>query len=135
MRGDADRETRVKPQATPPLTIRFAPGSTLVREQDRPSDLPIHRNGPPGTFVVLPGWRVSLPTDQIVFADDSAGAACVAFGGFRFDGLRDNVLTFTRVRDLEPEERLSPARSFVMRLDPAWVDWIEADGAIAWRRQ
>jgi hypothetical protein len=39
-------------------------------------------DGPPGTFVLFPhGLRVSLPTDQIVAADDDGGRARVAFGG------------------------------------------------------
>jgi hypothetical protein len=54
-----------------PLLIEFAAPSSLLRERDRPSAFPIVGNGPPGTFVVFPnGLRVSLPTDQIVSADD-----------------------------------------------------------------
>jgi hypothetical protein len=101
--------------------ITFAPGSRLHREHDRPSDLPIHRNGPPGTFVILSGLRISLPTDQIVDVDEHDDHVSVAFGGFQFDGLRDGRLVFTRVRELRPEHELSPDRSFTMTLDPAWV--------------
>ena len=72
------------------LHIDFAPGTTLLRETDRPSELPILRNGPPGTFVVFAdGLRVSLPTDQIVWADDSGGRAEVRFGGMQFVGMED----------------------------------------------
>jgi hypothetical protein len=70
-----------------PLLIDFAAPTFLLREQDRPSVLPIVGNGPPGTFVLFPnGLRVSLPTDQIVFADDRGGHARVGFGGMRFIG-------------------------------------------------
>ncbi len=75
----------------PMLSIDFAPGTTLFRETDRPSELPILRNGPPGTFVMFAdGLRISLPTDQIVWADDSGGRAEVRFGGMaiRRDGRR-----------------------------------------------
>ncbi len=46
-------------EALPPLVIQFAAGSSLEREQDRPSQLPIYRNGPPGTFVRLDGLWVA----------------------------------------------------------------------------
>lgn len=118
---------------TIPLLIEFAAGTRLHREGDRPSDLPIHRNGPPGTFVVFPDrFRVSLPTDQIVFADDEAGAARVGFGGMTFAGLESGVLVFVRVRDLQPEEQLSPARSWTMTLQPAWVASVCVGGAAVW---
>jgi hypothetical protein len=112
--------------------ITFVAGATLQRESDRPSDLPIHRNGPPGTFVILLGVRVSLPTDQIVFAEERDGLVMVGFGGFRFDGPLDGRLIFTRVRELRPEQELSPDRSFTMRLQPEWVAAIEADGLPVW---
>jgi hypothetical protein len=92
-----------------PLLIEFARGTSVYREPDRISDLPIVRNGPPGTFVLFPdGLCVSLPTDQIVTADDTSGRARVGFGGMEFTGLRDGRLTFLRVRELHREERLSP---------------------------
>jgi len=115
-----------------PLLIVFAPGSRLFREQDRPSDLPMHRSGPPGTFVLLPNLRVSLPTDQIVFADASSGAARVGFGGFRFDGVDEGRLMFSRIREMLPDDQLSPTRSFTMILQPEWVASIDADGVRVW---
>ena len=116
-----------------PLLIEFAPGTSLYRERDLVSQLPILRNGPAGTFVVLlGGLRVSLPTDQIVSADDEAGHAQVAFGGMRFAGLDDGRLVFIRVRELHPEERLSPARSHTMTLEPGWVSSISANGRLVW---
>ena len=116
-----------------PLLVAFAPGTTLLREPDRPSQFPIVGNGPPGTFVLFPGSRVSLPTDQIVFADDSGGAARVGFGGMRFDGIEDGQLVFRRVRELLPEDQLSPARSHRMYLDPQWVAEVIVDGVAMWR--
>ncbi|MGE0594018.1 MAG: hypothetical protein AB7G23_15640 [Vicinamibacterales bacterium] len=105
-----------------PLLIEFAAPASLLREQDRPSALPILGNGPPGTFVLFrDGLRVSLPTDQIVGADDTRGTVRVSFGGMAFTGVRDGQLTFARVREVQPPERLSPDRSHEMRLDPDWV--------------
>jgi hypothetical protein len=116
-----------------PLLIEFAPQTSLYREPDRVSQLPIVRNGPPGTFVVFPdGMRVSLPTDQIVFADDTDGAARVGFGGMSFTGSADGQLIFVRVRELQPEEQLSPARSHVMRLEARMVSSILEDGRPVW---
>ena len=116
-----------------PLLIEFAPQTSLYREQDLVSQLPIVRNGPPGTFVVFPdGVRVSLPTDQIVFADDKDGAARVGFGGMSFAGTADGQLIFLRVRDLQPEEQLSPARSHVMRLEARMVSSVLVDGRPVW---
>ena len=115
-----------------PLVIVFAPGARLYRERDRPSHFPIYRNGPPGTFVVFDTLRVSLPTDQIVFAEETGDAVKVGLGGFRFDGIRGNSLVFTRVRDLLPEDQLSPDRSRTMTLEPSWVSAIDVDGVRAW---
>jgi hypothetical protein len=116
-----------------PLLIEFAPRTSLYREPDRVSQLPIVRNGPPGTFVVFPdGMRVSLPTDQIVFADDTDGAARVGFGGMSFTGSADGQLIFVRVRELQPEEQLSPARSHVMRLEARMVSSILEGGRPVW---
>jgi hypothetical protein len=116
-----------------PLRIDFAAPTTLLREQHRPSALPILGNGPPGTFVVFPhGLRVSLPTDQIVFADDSSGHVRVEFGGMEFVGLDEGQLTFIRVRELLPEDQLSPDRSHMMRLEPQWVAAISEDDRHIW---
>jgi hypothetical protein len=116
-----------------PLVIAFVPNTTLYREPDRPSDFPIIRNGPPGTFVVFPNhFRVSLPTDQIVEADEATGAVRAGFGGMSFVGENNGRLIFRRVRDLLPEDQLSPDRSWTMTLDPAWVTTVEVDGRIVW---
>ena len=112
-----------------PLLIEFAAGTRLIREPELPQGLPVVGNGPPGTFVAFPdGLRVSLPTDQIVFADDSGGGASVGFGGMRFAGSDGERLTFHRVREMHPEERLSPARSRIMVLSTSWVRSISIDG-------
>jgi hypothetical protein len=116
-----------------PLLIDFAASTSLLREQHRTSTLPIIGNGPPGTFVLFPnGLRVSLPTDQIVFADDTGGRARVGFGGMRFVGSEDGHLVFVRIRELFPEDQLSPARSHKMLLDPRWVATISVDGLPVW---
>jgi len=117
---------------TAPVVITFAAGSSLERESDRRSDLPIYRNGPPGTFVRLGNTRISLPTDQIVSADEISGRVSVAFGGMRFTGVEEGRLTFVRERELHPEEQLSPARSFRMTLAPEWVASIHQDGRDVW---
>jgi hypothetical protein len=116
-----------------PLLIDFVAPTSLFREQDRPSRLPIVGNGPPGTFVVFPnGLRVSLPTDQIVLAEDSDGHARVGFGGMRFVGFEEGHLVFVRTRELFPEDQLSPARSHTMRLDPEWVALISVNSQPVW---
>ena len=116
-----------------PLLIDFAAPSSLRRERDRPSALPIVGNGPPGTFVVFPdGLSVSLPTDQIVYAEAADDHARVGFGGMQFVGAEDGRLAFVRVRELLPEEQLSPARSHKMLLDPRWVASIAVDGRRVW---
>lgn len=118
-----------------PLLIDFASPTSLLQERDRRSELRIVGNGPPGTFVLFPdGLRVSLPTDQIVFADDTEGHVRVGFGGMRFVGLDAGRLVFLRVRELLPDDQLSPARSHTMLLDPAWVAAISVDGRTVWRR-
>jgi hypothetical protein len=116
-----------------PLIIEFAPQTSLLREADRASHFRIVRNGPPGTFVVFPdGLRVSLPTDQIVVAEDTARGVRVGFGGMRFVGIEDGLLIFVRERELRPEQELSPDRSHRMTLDPAWVACVRADGRTVW---
>jgi hypothetical protein len=116
-----------------PLLIDFASPSSIFRERNRVSTLRIVGNGPPGTFVLFPsGLRVSLPTDQIVFADDTAGYARVGFGGMRFVGSDQGRLVFIRVRELFPDDQLSPARSHTMRLDPEWVATVAVDGRAVW---
>ena len=118
------------------MLIDFVAPTSLLRERDRPSALPIVGNGPPGTFVLFPnGLRVSLPTDQVVFADDSGGHVRVEFGGMQFVGLENGRLMFVRVRELLPEHRLSPARSHTMLLDPQWVATISEGGRMLWSGQ
>lgn len=124
----------MRPDYGAALVIEFAPGSVVRREQDRASDFPIYRNGPPGTFVLLGGVRISLPTDQIVAIDDSRGAVTIGFGGMRFTGLEDGRLTFLRVRDLRPEDQLSPDRSWKMTLEPQWVASVHENGRRVWPR-
>ena len=116
-----------------PLLIDFATPSSIFREHDRISPLRIIGNGPPGTFVVFPdGFRVSLPTDQIVFADDTDGHARVGFGGMQFVGAEEGHLVFMRIRELLPEDQLSPARSHTMLLDSHWVTTVSVDGRPVW---
>ena len=116
-----------------PLLIDFAIPSSIFRERNRMSTLPIIGNGPPGTFVVFPnGLRVSLPTDQIVFADDTGGHARVGFGGMQFVGSEEGYLVFVRIRELVSEDQLSPARSHTMRLDSRWVATVSVHGRPVW---
>jgi len=76
--------------------------------------------------------RVSLPTDQIVFAEDIDGRARVGFGGMSFAGIEEGRLIFLRVRELHPEDQLSPARSRKMMLEPHRVFSICVDGQPVW---
>ncbi len=116
-----------------PLLIDFATPSSIFREENRVSALRIIGNGPPGTFVDFPnGLRISLPTDQIVFADDREGRARVGFGGMEFVGPAEGHLVFVRTRELLPEDQLSPDRSLTMRLDSRWVATVSVDGRPVW---
>jgi hypothetical protein len=115
------------------LLIDFATPSSIFREHNRISPLRIIGNGPPGTFVLFPdGVRVSLPTDQIVFTDDTGGRARVGFGGMQFVGPEADRLVFVRVRELLPEDQLSPARSHTMLLEFQRVAKISVDGRPVW---
>lgn len=116
-----------------PTLIDFAAPSSIVREHDRISTLRILGNGPPGTFVLFPnGVRVSLPTDQIVFADDTPGHARVGFGGMQFVGSEEGRLVFRRIREVLPEDQLSPARSYTMLLESQWVAAVSVEGRAVW---
>ena len=116
-----------------PLLIDFATPSSIFHEQHRVSALPILGNGPPGTFVLFPnGFRVSLPTDQIVFAADAEGFARVGFGGMQFVGSETGQLVFARIRELHAEDQLSPERSYTMRLDQKWVAAVSVEGRPVW---
>ena len=119
-----------------PLLIEFVPGTRISRDPafvKFVSTLPIVQNGPPGTSVVFEdGAKVPLPTDQIVFARDADGAAHVGFGGMSFEGTEGGQLIFLRVRDLQPEERLSPQRGRRMTLKPRMVASIAVDGRVVW---
>jgi hypothetical protein len=116
-----------------PLLIEFAAPSSIFREPNRVSALPIIGNGPPGTFVIFPiGLRVSLPTDQIVFTDDSGGHARVGFGGMQFVGSEGGELVFVRTRELFPEDQLSPDRSHTMRLAAQLVAAVSVEGQPVW---
>jgi hypothetical protein len=116
-----------------PLLIDFATPSSIFRERNRISTLRIIGNGPPGTFVIFPnGLRVSLPTDQIVFADDTGGHARVGFGGMQFVGSEEGVLVFVRIREVLPADQLSPARSHRMLLDSQRVATVSVDGRPVW---
>jgi hypothetical protein len=116
-----------------PLLIEFVSGTRITREPEVMSKLPILHNGPPGTSVVFrDGAEVPLPTDQIVFAEDSGGAAQVGFGGMSFEGIESGELVFLRVRDLQPEALLSPERGRRMTLDPHLVASIAVDGRVVW---
>ena len=115
-----------------PLLIDFVGPSSLTREDNRVSQLPIVGNGPPGTFVVVANIKISLPTDQIVSTDDSQGFARVGFGGMQFVGMENERLMFVRIREMLPEDQLSPARSHTMRLNPEWVSKVWLLGALVW---
>lgn len=116
-----------------PLLIQFAPGSRVHRDEAIVPRLPIVQNGPPGTSIVFAdGRKVPLPTDQVVLAEQRDGAACVGLGGMSFEGLEDGMLVFYRVRDLAPEEQLSPERGRRMTLAPWMVASVRASGQPVW---
>ena len=78
------------------------------------------------------GLRISLPTDQVVYADDSSGHARVGFGGMQFVGADAEHLVFVRIREVLPEDQLSPARSHTMRLDSQLVATVTVEGRPVW---
>ncbi len=118
---------------TIPLLIEFTADTRIFREPDFVSKLPIVQNGPPGTFIVFPdGRRVSVPTDQVVFSDDTNARARVGFGGMQYVGIEDGHLVFLRVRDLQPPETLPPERGRRMTLKPEMVSVIFVDGGEVW---
>ena len=118
---------------TVPLLIEFVSGTHVYREPTVVSPIPLVHNGPPGTFVVFgDGGRVALPTDQIVFTDDDGGVARVGFGGMSPSGMEDGRLIFDRVRDLQPDELLSPERGRRMTLDPRQVTSVTVHGQVVW---
>jgi len=123
---------------SPPVffcVVEFVPGSRVHKERPFVTGLPVVQNGPPGTFVTFAdGRRVPLPTDQIVLAEDKDGAARVGFGGMRFDGLEEGLLTFRRVRDLVAEHELSPERGRHMTLEPRMIAAVFMEGRLAWGR-
>jgi hypothetical protein len=104
-----------------PLLIDFTAETKLHRDPEVVPKLPIVQNGPPGTSVIFSdGRKVPLPTDQIVFEDDTKGRARVGFGGMSFEGIEDGYLVFYRVRDLQHEEELSPQRGRRMTPSRRW---------------
>ena len=116
-----------------PLLIEFVAGTRIHRQPDFVSKLPIVGNGPPGTAVVFAeGTKVNLPTDQIVFSEDTGGVARVAFGGMSAAAMEDGQLVFYRVRDLQPAELLSPERGLRMTLEPRMVTSVTVDGRVVW---
>jgi hypothetical protein len=125
--------------------VEFVAGSRVEKDPpvNRPAsgrpasgaNLRIVQNGPLGTFVSFAdGRRVPLPTDQIVSSDDRAGAARVGFGGMRFDGIEEGLLTFRRFRDLLAAHELSPERGRRMTLEPEMVAAVFMEGRLAWGR-
>jgi hypothetical protein len=115
------------------VVVEFVAGSRISRGKPLEKTLPIIRNGPPGTAVHFEsGGRVPLPTDQVVYRDDSSGAARVGFGGMRFRGIEEGLLAFERVQDLLPEEFLSPERGFYMTFEPHTVAAVYAHGQLVW---
>jgi hypothetical protein len=115
--------------------VEFVPGSRIHKEPSFVPGLPVLHNGPPGTFVGLAGGgRVPLPTDQIVLAEDAAGAARVGFGGMRFEAVEGGLLVFRRVREIQPEHALSPERGRRMTLEPKLVTAVFMEGRLVWGR-
>jgi hypothetical protein len=115
--------------------VEFVQGTRVEKDRAFVPGLPVVQNGPPGTFVrFADGRRVPLPTDQIVLAEDNGGAARVGFGGMRFDGIEEGLLTFLRVRDLVAAHELSPERGRRMTLEPKMIAAVFMEGQLAWGR-
>jgi hypothetical protein len=120
-------------EATEATVVEFAVGTTIEREPESASTLPIVGNGPPGTWVrFADGTRVPLPTDQIVAVVERDGFAAVSFGGMRFTGIEGSRLTFVRERDVWPAEALSPERRGRMTLERAMVTCVRVGARRVW---
>jgi hypothetical protein len=52
----------------------------------------------------------------------------------QFLGVQDEWLVFERVRELWPDDRLSPDRSHRMLLNPEWVTEVSEGGQRVWPR-
>jgi hypothetical protein len=116
-----------------PLLVTFVGGTRVYRERDVTGNLPIVQNGPPSTLVVFTeGVKVPLPTDQIVFTENSGGRARVGFGGMSLGGVEDGHLVFHRVHDLRPIEQLSPERARKMTLKSSMVASVAVGGHVVW---
>jgi hypothetical protein len=134
VRRNSRRRTDAAPRPIPPdaqddipLLIDFATPSSIFREHNRISTLRIIGNGQPGTFVRFPnGLRVSLPTDQIVFADDTGGHARVGFGGMQFVGSEEGQLV---VRE---NSRAAPGGSALARSESYDAVRSAAGGSVVW---
>ena len=114
-------------------TLEFAAGSRIQRAPSVRTQLPLVRNGQPPTHVVFADKQgISLPTDQIVSADDSRGYARVTFGGMRFEGVEEGLLAFRRVREVLPEHELMPERGRLLRIDPPRVSRVLAGPNVVW---
>jgi hypothetical protein len=119
-----------------PLLIEFIQGTRVCQQRDVSGKLPIVRNGPPSTFIVFAdGAKVPLPTDQIVFAENCGGRARVGFGGMSMGEMENGHLIFHRIRDLWPDERLSPERARRMTLKPRMVLSVTVEGHAVWPLQ
>ncbi|MFL5298850.1 MAG: hypothetical protein ACJ79R_00740 [Anaeromyxobacteraceae bacterium] len=116
-----------------PLLVDFVLGTRVYRKPDVPGKLPIVQNGPPSTLVVFAdGVKVPLPTDQIVFTENTGGRARVGFGGMRLGGMQGGYLVFHLVLDVRANEQLSPDRARRMTLEPRMVASIAVDGHVVW---
>jgi hypothetical protein len=116
-----------------PVIVTFVSGSRLLRESPYTPALPILKNGPPGTFIRFDdGTLVPIPTDQIVDSCEKENRAEVTFGGMMFVGIEDGELVFHRVKEMQPQELLSPQRGVRMTLSPSMVITIQAGDHYVW---
>ena len=105
-----------------PVVIEFAPGSRILRVENR--------------FEIENGdQKTSIPTEQVVLEEESQGAATVGLGGMSFEGMKGELLVFWRVRDLWPEDRLDPAADERMTLEPKLVSRVLVQGNQVWPRE
>lgn len=116
-----------------PLVVEFVKGSKIRQDEPAESPLPVLYSSPPGTYVTLPSGReIPIPTDQIVLEEQNESSLRIGLGGMSFEGVENEHLVFWRVRDLWPEEKLSPERSLKMTLHPESVKSIIWNGQRVW---
>ena len=102
-------------------------------KDNRVSQLPIVGNGPPG-HLRRRGEHQNLSADRLDRQRRRLAGFCprgIWRDAVRWRGKRTTM--FVRIREMLPEDQLSPARSHTMRLNPEWVSKVWLLGELVWQ--